>query len=125
VGMRVSAEMEAKLLALAGQAASRPHALGIDLPPLSEKEFQAEVRRLAKRHGWRHFHTASSKRSEPGLPDSVMVRPPRVVFAELKVPPNKPTAEQLNWLDDLKQCPGVEAYLWGPADLPEIERILT
>ena len=45
------------------------------------------------------------------------------LVAELKVPPNKCTPEQAEWLADF-EATGVPAFTWTPADWPEIERIL-
>jgi hypothetical protein len=36
------------------------------------------------RDGWRRYHTWLAKHSPAGFPDEVLVRPPRLVFAELK-----------------------------------------
>lgn len=93
----------------------------------TEAEFQAAVVALAKLSGWTHlFHAYDSRKSTgTGFPDWCMVRHPRVIFAELKRDPSeKPTKEQLDWLDELSQCPGVEVYLWTPADIDEIRRTL-
>lgn len=94
------------------------------------------------RPAWRRYHTRNAKGSDPGFPDLVLVRPPRLIFAELKTdsPRAKVTADQRAWLDDLAGVgidpgwedqarrrlsgPMVETYVWRPADRPDIERIL-
>lgn len=91
-------------------------------PKLSEKAFQAQVVALARLLGWTCYHTHDSRRSTAGFPDLVLVRE-RVVFVELKSESGRPTAEQSRWLDLLRQA-GAQAYLWRPADWPEIEEIL-
>ncbi len=73
----------------------------------TEKAFQAQVLTLARLWGWRCYHAHASRRSAPGFPDLVMVRP-----------------EQRGWLDALDRCKGIEARLWRPRDWPEIEEVL-
>ena len=83
---------------------------------LSERAFQRQVAELAELTGWRVYHTYDSRRSSPGFPDLVLVRAPRVIFAELKRERGRVTAAQREWADELGQCPGVEYYLWRPGD---------
>ena len=60
-----------------------------------------------------------------GSPDLTLVRPPRIVFAELKSHTGKPTDRQLEWLDVLRLLPGAEVHLWSPADWDELVEVLT
>lgn len=111
--------------------------------PLSqwtEADLLAYVRRTARLLQWRAYHTLWSVGSDGGMPDLILVRPPRVLFAELKTergkltkgrlhPTNRGrrtrwTDGQLEWLADLAHCPGVETYLWRPSDAQEIAQIL-
>ena len=91
---------------------------------LSERDFQAQVVQLAKLTGWRVYHTYDSRRSNPGFPDLVLVRAPRVILAELKRERGRVTAAQREWGETLRACPGVEYYLWRPSDWDEIEQVL-
>ena len=91
---------------------------------ISEREFQNTVRELAEAHGWTVFCTWQSKHSPAGEPDLRMVRPPRFIFAELKSERGRLTKEQEATLLLLQACPPIEVYLWRPADLDDIERIL-
>ena len=103
---------------------------------ITEKDFQATVIDLARTYGWIVGFTYDARKSEPGEPDLRMVRPPRVIFAELKTVKGKLTKGRWNksgrwlpgqdqWQDALISCPGVEYYLWRPDGLDgEIERIL-
>jgi hypothetical protein len=93
------------------------------LPGQSEKSFQAQVTHLALERGWRVYHTFRSVRSPAGFPDLVMVRRPRIVFAEVKREDGKTTAEQAAWLEDLAAC-GQESYLWRPSDWLTVCRVL-
>jgi hypothetical protein len=74
--------------------------------------------------GWTRYHTFLSVRSAPGFPDLVLVRPPRLIFAELKSETGKVTDAQQAWLALLEACPGCEVYTWRPADLPAIAELL-
>ena len=91
---------------------------------VTEKEFQSQILQLAKLSGWRCYHTHDSRRSAAGFPDPVLVRPPVVLFAELKSEGGKLRPEQSRWLAVLRTCPGVEMKLWRPSDWPEIEEAL-
>lgn len=108
------------------------------LRSVTEREFQAQVLTLAARLGWQAWHDRATNaarrcsacgatrrvpRNDPGWPDLVLVRRPRVVFAELKSERGAPTAEQEAWLDELRAC-GQEAYVWRPSQLDEIEEVL-
>jgi hypothetical protein len=69
---------------------------------MSEKEFQAQVVQLATYYGWRVYHTHDSRRSAAGFPDLVLVRPPELIFAELKTEKGRIRPEQADWLADLE-----------------------
>ena len=90
---------------------------------IDEKEFQTQVVSLAKRNGWKVYHTYSSKRSEPGFPDLVFRRAGRIIVAELKVGDNTPTEEQEEWLADFRAA-GIPTFVWTPASWPEIVEVL-
>jgi len=78
---------------------------------------------MAKALGWLCYHTYDARRCEPGFPDLVMLRPPRLVFAELKTARGRVKAAQQTWLDALRAA-GAEAYLWRPGDADEVEAAL-
>lgn len=84
-----------------------------------EREFQAQVLQLAKLSGWFCYHTHDSRRSAAGFPDLVLVRAPRVLFAELKSEKGQTRPEQAAWLEALRGCRSVEVALWRPRDWPE------
>lgn len=90
-----------------------------------EAALQTRVLELCARHSWTlTYHTYDSRRSQRGFPDLVLVRPPRVIFAELKKEGEYLKPAQKPWRDALLACPGVEYYLWRPSDLPSIEEVL-
>lgn len=85
----------------------------------SERHLQARILEAARALKWKAYHTYDSRKSAPGFPDLVLVRPPRLIYAELKSEKGKLTAEQELWLGTLGLVPGVETYCWRPADLQE------
>ena len=96
----------------------------VKAPPITEKEFQRQVLDLARILGWRGYHPMLSKWSERGWPDLTLIRPPRLVFAELKRENGKTTEHQDDWLRLLATVPGIEVYLWRPSDLEDIAEVL-
>ena len=92
--------------------------------PISEKQFMGMVVDLAKILGWESYHPWLSIYSARGWPDLAMVRPPRLILAELKTEKGTPSPAQSHWLGLLGECPGVETFLWKPSDFDEIARVL-
>ena len=93
---------------------TRPHRL--PTAPITEKQFQSAVLKLARHTGWLCYHTFDSRRSQPGFPDLVMVRDGEIVFAELKSEKGKLTDAQRRWLTDLDMA-GAETHVWRPSQL--------
>jgi hypothetical protein len=89
-------------------------------PRVSERAFMQAIRRVAVREGWKAYHTYTSKRSEPGFPDLVLIKPPVVLFSEVKRHGAQPTLDQQRWLEALQCCTQVETYLWFPEDMAAI-----
>jgi len=94
------------------------------VPPESERSFQAAVLTAARVLGWRTYHTFDARRSAAGFPDIVLVKPPRVVFIELKSERGRLSADQVLWLDVLGQCPNVESYMFRPSSWADVIRVL-
>jgi hypothetical protein len=94
--------------------------------PESEAGFLGWVRDRAAwaRPPWLAYHTLRSDGSAPGFPDLILIRPPRLVVAELKTDRGRLSKPQRTWLDGFAACHIAEVYLWRPADRPAIERIL-
>jgi hypothetical protein len=108
--------------------ATRILGIGITVPPevtplVTERRWQAQVLQLASAFGWKGYHTWNSQHSAAGFPDLVLVRRPRVVFAELKTNRGLVSDAQQAWLDELAAC-GLEAYVWRPGDLEHVVRTL-
>lgn len=99
------------------------------LKPEPEWSFLNRVVECAQVLGWRReliYHTYDSRHSRAGFPDLVLVRAPRVLFAELKTdvaPKELPYAQRV-WMFELMRCPGVEYRLWRPRDWAAIEQDL-
>ncbi len=83
----------------------------------TEKELMETIRHAALECGWRYYHTQVSLYSARGFPDIVMVRRGRMLVWEIKGPKGKPTPAQTEWIEDLKQVPGVDARVIYPNDL--------
>ncbi len=79
-----------------------------------EREFQQQVRALARISGWKTCHP----HDEPG--SLILCRPPALLFVGLKSATGKLRHEQREWLEALARCESVEVVLWGPGDWEEI-----
>lgn len=123
---------------------------------LTEAAFQKRVVGLARAYGWRIFHAPDNRPAGPrntvqatvgseaiGFPDLVLVKPPRIVFAELKKRTGRLGPGQREWLDLFREVglridtfveeagdvdgitpPKVESHLWRPADWVAIQHVL-
>jgi hypothetical protein len=102
---------------------------------VSEEDFTTTVIEYAQALKWRvaHFRPGLTQTGKwrtavqgdgKGFPDLVLVRPHRVIFAELKSNKGKLSDEQEKWVMDLKRSEGVECYVWRPDFWSVIERIL-
>ena len=91
---------------------------------MSEKAFMRNVTQLAKLYGWLVFHPYYSRKSTPGWPDLVLIKPPVALFVELKSWSGRTTPQQKQWLAALTAC-GLDARLWRPGDWEEIKDTLT
>lgn len=103
---------------------------------LTEKQFSQQVVDLAKMLGWRIYRTWLPIHSPAGFPDLVLLKPPRLIFAELESEKGQTTPKQDEWLEDLRAAStrqdhcgmpehvGFDVFLWRPDDLDAIARIL-
>ena len=90
----------------------------------TEKQLEQQVKELAKLFNWKYYHTWRSIHSPAGFPDCVLVRPPRLIFAELKSDKGLVSDKQQEWLDELNQVPYIEVFVWRPDDFEEIVECL-
>jgi hypothetical protein len=101
--------------------------------PVTEAALQTTVVDLAILYGWRIYHSRPAwirdgkmitpLQGHKGFPDLIMVRPPRLIVAELKSDKGQLTIDQQHWLEVFAGCLA-ETYCWRPSDLPEIQRLL-
>ena len=102
----LSPELAEKCEALAGKA-----------PPArawpSEKAFQADVVKEAKRTGWRFYHVRFSYQSRIGYPDLTLWRE-RIIWIELKAEDGVVSPEQAEIHEELRAAGG-EVYVFKPS----------
>lgn len=107
---------------------------------MSERAFQASVIEYARLKGWKVAHHHDSRRQvrpgvlvgdsdAAGLPDLLLVRRCRLIFAELKREKGQVSKAQEDWLKELADVEAasygtVEARVWRPSQWPQIERSL-
>jgi hypothetical protein len=82
-----------------------------------ESELQETVRKTATATGWLHYHPHRSDNSAAGFPDSVILKPPFLIFAELKRSREEPKPEQRAWLDGLNLVTTVTSLVIRPQDM--------
>jgi hypothetical protein len=108
-----------------------PAALGQSVPPgtpaevydsWDHKEFDHRVKQVAVENGWLTYHTNNSRKSEAGYPDWTFVKD-RVIWMELKVHPDKPSAAQEEWIEAL-QAAGQWVFVFYPEDFKTIVELL-
>lgn len=93
---------------------------------ITETVWQSHVLAYARQLGWSlRYHTRYSLGSTAGFPDLVLVRPPRLIFAELKSDTGQVSPAQDKWLEALSQVTQApEVYLWRPFDRGAVLDIL-
>lgn len=115
---------------------------------LKEGDWQKQVIDYAQLRGWKvaHFRPAKTERGwrtpvsadGKGFPDLVLVRPPEILFVELKADKGKLRAEQKDWLEKIERVEVearhafreygvpifVQTYVWRPSDVDEVLGIL-
>lgn len=91
---------------------------------MTEREWLNVVTTYALRGRWDYYHTTDSRKSKPGFPDLVLVRPPEIIIVELKAERGVVSAMQTYWLQSLQGC-GIETHVWRPRqELDVAERLL-
>lgn len=82
---------------------------------MPEAILQENVRRTAITLGWLYYHTHDSRHSDPGFPDTVMVRGGKILYRECKTQKGRLSAAQIRWLAALDAA-GADAGVWRPFD---------
>ncbi len=113
--------VQSSALAALSSSSARPRGI----PALSERRWQQQVVILARLRGYYVHHEYDARRGTAGMPDLLLIRrdPPRCLWAELKTDTGKLRSEQREVIDMLRAA-GQEVYVWRPADLPDVQRIL-
>jgi hypothetical protein len=103
---------------------------------MTEKQLQQAILDCARHLGWLAYHTHDSRHSAAGFPDLLMLRGPRLVFAELKTETGRLSHEQQAWLDAFSSvarslyardpAAGFDGFVWRPKDWTsgEVEAVL-
>jgi len=96
---------------------------------VSEKAFMDTILQAAELYGWWTYHTHDSRRSTAGFPDLVLIKPPCVMFLEVKSERGRLSREQADVLAMLQECGplscrfeshGVSAAMVRPSDWEQI-----
>lgn len=124
--------------ALDASGADFPRKTATDTFTQTEQAFQAQVVAYARLMGWTVWHDVATNapracrqckaplnlpRNDAGFPDLVLVRRPRVVWAELKSERGKLTDDQADWIRTLRAC-GQDVHVWKPSDWRDVEEVL-
>jgi hypothetical protein len=83
---------------------------------MTHTELQQNIADLANINGWKVQFWWRSFHSAPGFLDMVICRPPRLIMAEIKIPPDKVKPDQQEWIDIWKQMSNIEVYVWTPKE---------
>lgn len=91
----------------------------------SESEWMDEVRTIARLRDWPFvYHTHDSRHSAAGFPDLVLIRPPRMIFAELKSEQGTTTREQSRYGEAINGCDAPVWEVWRPSDVDHVHETL-
>ena len=92
---------------------------------MTEAELQQLLTDAAEMHGWLVFHDGDSRRSTGvGFPDLVLVKPPRVLFLELKSEIGRVRPEQHVWMDALMRSDTIGSAIVRPEHADQIIKYL-
>lgn len=92
---------------------------------MSENDLQTTIIGAADLGGWMVFHDNDSRRNRAGFPDLVLLRPPELIFVELKSARGRVSAEQVLWIEQLGQVDYISADVLRPDRMDDmITRLL-
>ena len=101
-----------------------PEARAVLDAAMSEAEWQAQIVNYARLNSWLVHHNSDSRRSDPGLPDLILVRGDHVIFLEVKSMKGKMREQQEAWMGRLKAASQVRAAVVRPSDWDTLEEQL-
>ena len=97
---------------------------------ISEYDFQVAVTKYAESEGWsvQYFRKSAAMGKDgrwrglgnPGWPDVIAVRGPRMLAVECKSERGTASPEQKEWLRLLSEIPGVETLIAKPRDAGDL-----
>lgn len=91
---------------------------------MTEAQFQELIVETAELHGWLVYHTYNSRRSQPGFPDLILIKPPRLRAFEIKTATGKVGLMQVEWIRAFKDVEFVSADIVRPGDWDWIKGVL-
>lgn len=92
---------------------SRDEWVALQASEMPERRLQGVVEVALKENGWTFYHAYDSRRSNPGLPDIIALRGPRLIWRELKDMKGRLTTEQRAWKLALETA-GQDWDVWRP-----------
>ena len=87
---------------------------------VSEAAFMDTILQAAEIYGWWAYHTHDSRRSTAGFPDLVLIKPPRVIFLEVKSETGRLSRAQADVLAMLEAVGYVRSGVVRPSDWEQI-----
>ena len=87
---------------------------------MTEAALQQLLTDAAELNGWLVFHDNDSRRNAAGFPDLVLVKPPRVLFLELKSETGRVRPEQHVWMDALSRTHTVSSAIIRPHHVDQV-----
>jgi hypothetical protein len=87
---------------------------------VSESAFMDTILQAAEIYGWWTYHTHDSRRSTAGFPDLVLIKPPRVIFLEVKSETGRLSRAQADVLAMLEAVDYVRSGVVRPSDWEQI-----
>ena len=91
---------------------------------MNEAALQQLLTDAAELNGWLVFHDNDSRRNAAGFPDLVLVKPPRVLFLELKSEIGRVRPEQHVWMDALMRSDTIGSAIVRPEHADQIIKYL-
>lgn len=82
---------------------------------MTEADLMENTRQLATLTGWLHYHTRSSRGSDPGFPDWIAMRFPQILVIEFKSDTGRTDPDQDAWLDTWRTFAGAIAEQMNPS----------
>lgn len=93
------------------------------LREITEKQWSADLMKLARYCGWDGYHTYRSDRSPAGFPDWTLWKPGQLIFVELKRETGVLSPKQEEVIAGLR-LGGGRVYVWRPHDLEAARDVL-